>query len=94
METNEISIHEAKAYRVLVESSPAWLTHKELASKSEIALRTARAYTLKWKNLGIVEVAEVYPGHRYRLAVKADKRNAGYVQRLESVCEIFGLVKA
>lgn len=91
MESNEISIHEARAYRFLADNPAKWFTHKEISAGAKIADRTSRAYTLKWQKLGIVEVAEVYPGHRYRMAGKAGKRNAGYIQRLEQVCEVFGL---
>jgi hypothetical protein len=46
---------------------------------------------LKLTRMGILECAEVFPAHRYRMAEKAGKRNGGYVTRLEQVCEIFGL---
>ena len=59
--------------------------------KDKVAHRTVRAHLRKLVSLGVLDVAEVYPGHRYRLAEKASKRNAGNVQRLQSVASVFGL---
>jgi hypothetical protein len=39
----------------------------------------------------IVDQAEVFPAHRYRLSKKARKRNINYIQRLERAAEVFGL---
>lgn len=91
MERNEISIHEARAYLAILQSGPTWITNKEIADAAKISGRTARAYSLKWKRLGIVDIAEVFPAHRCRLAEKANKRNAGYIQRLDHACGVFGL---
>lgn len=91
MERNEISVHEARFFAALVANREQWLTSKDLAEKAAISGRTARAHALKLVRLGIVDQAEVFPAHRYRLSDKAAKRNVGYTQRLQKACEVFGL---
>jgi len=92
-ETNEISIHEARFYIEATAKTVAgqWLSSKELAERAQIAPRTARAFSRKFVSLGLFDVAEVYPGHRYRFAEKADKRNAAYTNRLQHAAGVFGL---
>ncbi len=90
MEANEISLHEVKLYRAIQKRGAIWATSKELANDSGIAERTARAHLLKLARLNVVDIAEVFPGHRYRISDKADKRNAGYITRLERASEAFG----
>jgi hypothetical protein len=89
MEQNEISIHEVRFYRALCHNPETWLTANDLATLSNIAGRTARAFALKFVNLGILDLAEVYPAHRYRLSKKASKRNKAYVVRLETADGVF-----
>lgn len=93
MERNEISMQEATLFAKLTEiGSSVWHTNKELASligaKSD---RTVRAHTAKLVTLGLLDQAEVFPAHRYRLSEMASKRNAAYVMRLKRACEIFGI---
>ena len=90
MERNEVSLHEVKVYLVL-KKEPAWITSKDIAKKAGVADRTARAHALRLVQLGIIDQAEVFPAHRYRLSENASKRNIGYLQRLEKACEVFGL---
>ena len=91
MERSEISLHEVRLYKTLSEKE--WFTVKTVAEKAKIAARTASLHLKRLSDLGIVDVAEVYPGHRYRLSNKADKRNSGYLNRLKQACEIFGELK-
>jgi predicted ArsR family transcriptional regulator len=91
MESNEISIHEAKLFLALKKTGEQWTTSKELAKQAGVADRTARAHLVKLVKLNLADVAEVFPAHRYRYAEKASKRNAGYVNRLERAAEVFGL---
>lgn len=91
MEKNEVSIHEARLFLALRKAGETWATSKEFAKAADVADRTARAHLLKLSNLGIVDTAEVFPAHRYRLAIKASKRNGGYMQRLDAACAVFGL---
>jgi DNA-binding CsgD family transcriptional regulator len=91
MEKNEVSIHEAKLFVALAKNGTEWRTSKELAKVAGLNERTARAHCYKLAKLGLVDTAEVFPAHRYRMADKADKRNGGYVRRLRAACEVFGL---
>lgn len=90
MERNEISLHEVKAFLAL-RSASDWITSKDIAERAGIAPRTARLHALRLVRLGIVDQAEVFPAHRYRLASNARNRNVNYLQRLEQACEVFGL---
>lgn len=90
MERNEISVHEVRIY-IALKTSGAWMTNAEIATLAQVAPRTARAHTLKLVNLGILDLAEVFPAHRYRIATKASKRNAGYYNRLDNAQSVFGL---
>lgn len=88
METNEVSEH---IYRVFafVRDAERWVTAKEIAIQAKVAGRTARAHALRLVHAGIFDQAEVFPSHRYKLSAKADKRNKGFIQRLERAGEIF-----
>ena len=90
MERNEVSIHECRVFLVL-KNNAKWMTNKEIATEASVANRTASFKTKKFVDLGICDIAEVYPGHRYRLSQKADKRNTAYMKRLEEAVSIFGL---
>ena len=92
METNEVSLHQVKVFQCL--EAGEWLTSKEVAERAGVAGRTARAHLLKLVHLGIVDQAEVFPAHRYRLSEMADKRNKAYVQRLHAAMEVFGIKRA
>jgi DNA-binding IclR family transcriptional regulator len=90
MERNEVSLHEARIFTAL-ERAGGWLTNREIAQAAGVAGRTARAHSLRLVRLGILDLAEVFPAHRYRLSEKAAKRNAAYFQRLRQACEVFGI---
>lgn len=91
MERNEVSTHEARLFLAVEKRGGKWATSKELAAEAGIAERTARAHLFKMVGLNILDIAEVFPAHRYRFADKADKRNAAYVIRLRRAVEVFGL---
>jgi hypothetical protein len=91
MERNEISVHETRAFVAFLKNKEKWITSKELAKDAAIAERTARAFCLKFTRLGLVDVAEVFPAHKYRLSEKASKRNVAYFGRLQRACDVFGL---
>lgn len=90
MERNEVSLHECRVFLTL-KNSVKWMTNNEIATEAKVAKRTASSKTKKFVDLGICDVAELYPGHRYRLSQKADKRNTAYMKRLEEAVVIFGL---
>ena len=89
-ENNEISIHEVRIYNVLQSNQTQWITNKQIATEAKVSGRTARLHTLRLVKLGILDQAEVFPAHRYRISEKASKRNVAYVQRLEKAKEVFG----
>lgn len=90
-ERNEVSRHEVEVFRVLSLSAD-WVTNRDIQSRCDgVAARTVRATTLRLVRLGVLDQAEVFPAHRYRLAPKADKRNRGYFDRLTRAAEVFGV---
>jgi hypothetical protein len=92
VERNEISRHEVEVFRVITANSKQWKTNVEIASEcKDVADRTVRAVTLKLVKLGVIDQAEVFPAHKFRLAEKAAKRNGGYVDRLRKAAEVFGV---
>lgn len=89
-ERSEISDKEAKFFLALKKAT-GWTTAKELSVEAGCSERTGRMYALKFVRLGLADLAEVFPAHRYKFAEKAQRRNAAYVQRMEQVVEVFGL---
>ncbi len=90
MEKNEVSRHEISVFKVLNEAD-GWLTAADIAERAQVARRTASAHALKLVKLGIVDQAEVYPAHRYRLSEFAAKRNRGYADRLSRAADALGI---
>ena len=91
MEKNEISLQEVKVYTALIAAKGKWLTNAEICKQVDgVSLRTVRAVTLKFTKLNLIDLAEVFPAHRYRWAAKAEKRNASYALRLQQAAEVFG----
>lgn len=88
-ERRTISFHEIRVFRVLKAGIEKWFTHKQIAEASKMNERTVRSHTLRLVQLGIADQAEVYPGRRYRLSEKAEKRNGSYFLRLNEADEIF-----
>ena len=84
----EVSLHEVLVWRGL---DKKWRTHKEIFKKigGKVAERTVRAHTQKLVALGLIEVVEVFPGHRYR--IKATSTVSDYIKRLEAAAEAFGV---
>lgn len=93
METNEVSEHLFRVYAFVVERN-GWTTSQEIAKGAKVSPRTARAHALRLVKAGIFDLAEVFPGHRYRVASNAAKRNRGFFQRLEQAAEIFAFTLA
>lgn len=91
MEASEVSLHQLKVYQI-IRQTDGWTTASEVIKKIEgVASRTVRAHIFKMVKIGILDQAEVFPEHRYRLSKFADKRNKAYSQRLEQAAEVFGL---
>lgn len=92
IEKNEISIQEAKFYATIKNiSKDRWVTAREVKDMAEIGGSSSRIYALKLTKLGILDLAEVWPAHRYRVSDKASKRNKAYLQRLENALEVFSI---
>jgi DNA-binding transcriptional ArsR family regulator len=89
MENSEVTSHEVRVYRVL--QGEEWLTAAEVSTRAGVAPRTARRHCKRLKDLGLVDIAEVFPGHRYRVSKHAKKRNAAYVLRLERAAAVLGM---
>lgn len=92
METNEVSLHQVRIY-LYVKTAPGWVTTNDIAEHAAVAARTARCHAKKLTELGIFDVAELFPAHRYRCSEKAGKRNTAYLQRLTQAVSIFGLAE-
>ena len=83
-----MSVHQVRIYMALKEAA-GWITNRQIATAANVAERTARQHTLNLVKLGVLDLAEVFPAHKYRLSEKAAKRNAAYVNRLEAAREVF-----
>lgn len=88
MERAEISEHEVRIFQ-FVRTAQRWVTNKEIASGAHVSRRTASGHTLHLVKLGIFDQAEVFPGHRFRLSIQAEKRNKAYLLRLLQAEEVF-----
>lgn len=82
METAEISAHLYRVF-VFVRTAERWVTAREIAAGAQVARRTARAHAVRLVSSGLFDQAQVWPGHRYRMALTAAKRNPGFLRRLE-----------
>ena len=91
METSEVSLHEVKIWKALTERPKDWLTNKEIADRSKIKPRTVRAHTLKLVAFGLLEQAEVFPSHRFRIAATETARRHPHLKALEQAAKIFGV---
>lgn len=88
MEKSEISEHEIRVFKAL--NGAEWLTSAQVADVAKVAPRTARHHCKRLHDLGIVDTAEVFPGHRYRVSEHARKRNPSYMLRLDRAIEVVG----
>jgi hypothetical protein len=76
---------------VALRAASVWQSSEELAARAQIGKRTARAYSRKLLNLGMLEVFYLSPGRRYRLAREISKQGLAYQETLEQAAEVFGL---
>ena len=90
MERAEISLHQLRVFRFVADAN-TWLTNREIAHGLNMRERTVRAHTKRFVELGIFDQAEVFPAHKFRLSGQARKRNIGFMNRLNSAAEVFGL---
>ena len=88
MEPTKFSVHLWRVFDA-ARSSGQWLTSRDIAIRSGVAGRTARAHASRLAGLGLFEVAEVFPAYRYRISKLADKRSKAMLQRLEAAGQVF-----
>ncbi len=92
MRNFKISIQEARFFLTLKRAKGSWRTSKELADDAGVSPHTARMYARRLTEMGLTEVARLYPGFRYRLS---DKQHKGlgkeYLTKLNRAVEAFGL---
>ena len=84
-----VSIHQARLFAVLQKSD--WITSKQAAEAAKIHERTSRAHLHKLRDLGIVECAEVFPAHLYRLSAQPNQHNLAHLVQLKDACRVFGV---
>jgi len=89
MESAEISVHQVRIFKFL-SANKNWYSAREIAEAAKVAKRTARAHLFKFVQAGIVDQAELFPEHRYRLSRLAEKRNKTLIQRLNQASDIYG----
>lgn len=90
MENAEVSRHQVAMY-LFVKESKTWVTAKDIAEGSGVCGSSARHGAKKFVDMGIFDLAEVFPGHRYRLSTNAHRRNRAMIIRLETAVEVFGM---
>lgn len=89
METNEISYHEVLIWRAIQAKGERWFTNADISKMTPtISSRTVRIKTKKFAELGLLQQADVFPAHRFKLKPKAD-RSVPYIRRLEDATDAF-----
>lgn len=83
----EVSPHLLAVF-CLLRDQDEWLTNHEIAQRTGIARRTARAHTRYLLQVGMIERQEAFPRHLHHFAPEAARRNAGVYQRLCQMAEI------
>lgn len=92
MNTQEISIHQIKVFLCLKQHNKQWLTVADVAKETAVARRTSSEHLLRFVKLGVVDQAEVFPGHRFRLSRTArSTQQRHYLRRLNVAVGVFGL---
>lgn len=64
------------------------VTNAEIAQSTRVPLRTVQRHTKYLLQLGVIDLYETRPQHLFMLAAQAEKRAAGYYQRLERIAAI------
>lgn len=82
---DEISVPEAKIFRVLRDNKGKWLTNLQIEELCKGNNRTIRMYTKRFVLLGLLDVLKVFPGYRFRWSDKGATKNRQYVARVEEV---------
>jgi hypothetical protein len=96
---SEISLHELLVVEALCSQPKRWWMAKELADALQphallpksVAPRTVRAHLTRLAKYGFVDVADVHPGHRYRISDIAEMQCGEYFLRIRQAAEVFEL---
>jgi hypothetical protein len=70
-ERSTVSLHEVKVFLALRGKPGQWLTNDEIGKESGVKIRTARQYTLRFVNRGLLERARLTQMFRRLPAVRA-----------------------
>lgn len=89
METSEISLHQLRIFEC-VRNAGGWVGIKDIVIATNSARKTVDNHCRRFVKLGVFDLAEVWPGHRFRVAETAEKRNAAIMERLRKAREVFG----
>lgn len=90
-EGTTVSEHMVRVVACLRGNPSTWFHSDQIAESAKVAKRTARAHATRLVALGMLDVAEVFPGRRYRWSEKAEKRNAAWLRRVEQAAEVLGV---
>ncbi len=85
-ERAEVSWHEVKIFACLSEKK--WMSAHDVSKKSGLPKRTCSAHLLRFCHLNLIDLAEVFPRHMYRLSKLISKRNLSYLTRLKHAAEV------
>lgn len=68
-----------------------WATAIEVAATSGVAGRTTRHHLTRLVKVGVVELVEAFPGHRYRWSTAPSEKCEAFVVKLDAVIGALGL---
>ncbi len=85
---DQVSKQEVMIFRTL-RGAVAWTTSAALARAATVAGSTARLHLRRYVALGLVDVVQLHPGHRYRWVSKVPAgAAAAYLKRLKRASDI------
>lgn len=82
-EDEHISEHKVRLYETL-RIDGGWRTAKDLAAMADMADRTARAHCEAFARKGVLEVAKLFGGYRYRIVSSPKGDAAAYAAELHA----------
>lgn len=81
-EKAEVSEHMLLIWKMMRESDQ-WYTNKEISQKTGVSPRTVRSHTKYFRDLGLLDVCEVFPAHMCKLSERSRERNPGFFDRMD-----------
>lgn len=82
----KISQHEVNCYLALKSNCNRWLTNNELAEIANVSQRTARKYSRIFADIGVADVMELFPAHKFRISYEG---NSLMIRELELAALVF-----